>query len=208
MKNFLIILIIFLSFPCYSQVKSKYKFGVFGNVCRSDLHVVPSLNGDGKTKYFPMWEPIVAGGFGITAKMQNNNLWYNSISLKSRTYGFEHELGIARYRYIDIEIATGIIYKSLIVNIGTGIGINYKKVFIEGSPKKKYSTVDRNNYNKSVIIPIDFEIGFSPGPLELSVIFQTIGGELFKNMIVLDTRIYNYPFNIGGQCSYIFKNRK
>ncbi|MFM9944922.1 MAG: hypothetical protein ACKVQB_06780 [Bacteroidia bacterium] len=69
MKNFLIILLTFLSLAGYSQKISNRKIGVFGSIYRSDLNVVSDLRGDGRTKYFPSWDPITAAGFGITASM-------------------------------------------------------------------------------------------------------------------------------------------
>lgn len=197
-------MVLFIAVSIYgtAQKKPTYKLGVFGTVYRSDIIIGSTLKSDGKTKYFPSWDPIITGGFGISASMLTHKVWYNSLSIDSRTFAFEHELGDARYRFLDLTISSGIKYKHLKVSLSTGVGKLYGKVFIEGSSKDNTSNVDRNNFNKSIIIPIDFEITYSPDQMEYSLIFQTIGGELFPDMIVRDKRVYNYPYNIGAKCTF------
>ncbi|MFM9944921.1 MAG: hypothetical protein ACKVQB_06775 [Bacteroidia bacterium] len=119
---------------------------------------------------------------------------------------FAYELGNARYRYIDIKIATGIKYKNLMFNIGIGVGKNYNRVFIEGSSKDKMSTAHRNNYNKSIIMPIDLEIGLSKSCIDITLIGQTIWGELFPKMTPYHEKVfYNYPYNLGVKFTYWIK---
>jgi hypothetical protein len=208
MKKFIVLTLLFFALAGYSQKKQTYKIGVFANISRSDLYIISSLKNDGKIKHFPTFNPIITFGFGATISSVSHKLWYNALTLESQTIGFVDIFDIGRYQFAIAKLSTGINYKKLYLNCGTGLGFNYISSFKEQSyPRTRESSIEPLNHNKKIIIPIDFEIGISKSRNSIALNVQSILGEFIPNMILIsDYRFYNYPFNIGLKVNYLIIN--
>ena len=204
MKNFIFISFLFFAFVSYSQKKSNYKIGVFGSINSSDLYVISSLKNDGKIKYYPTFDPIFTFGFGTTISNLSHKIWYNAVTLESKTIGFADIFDVARYQYAITKISSGISYKNIYLNCGAGVGFNYLSSFKEQSnPRTKLSAIGILNQNNKVIIPIDFEFGVSNSRNSIALNVQSILGEFIPNMVLIaDYRFYNYLYNIGLKVNY------